>query len=126
MTMSRFFALQLSVLASVVLVVLGATGLVHGAWALGPIALMLIGFRDLYQTRHAIQRNYPIIGHLRFMLEYIGPEIRQYFIESDTEAAPFSRQQRAIVYQRSKNVLDKRPFGTQHDPYAVGFEWINH
>jgi len=93
---------------------------------MGPIALMLIGFRDLYQTRHAIQRNYPIIGHLRFMLEYIGPEIRQYFIESDTEAAPFSRQQRAIVYQRSKNVLDKRPFGTQHDPYAVGFEWINH
>ena len=126
MTISRFFALQLSVLASVVLVVLGANGLVHGAWAMGPIALMLIGFRDLYQTRHAIQRNYPIIGHLRFMLEYIGPEIRQYFIESDTEAAPFSRQQRAIVYQRSKNVLDKRPFGTQHDPYAVGFEWINH
>jgi glutamate synthase domain-containing protein 2 len=126
MAISRFFVLQSSVLCSLLLVALAAAGMVQWPWALGPIVLVLIGLYDLQQTHHSIQRNYPIIGHLRFMLEFIGPEIRQYFIESDTEAAPFSRQQRAIVYQRSKNVLDKRPFGTHFDPYAVGFEWINH
>ena len=67
------------------------------------------------QTRHSILRNYPVIGHLRFLLEFIRPEIRQYFIESDNEAAPFSRQQRSLVYQRAKGESDKRPFGTQLD-----------
>jgi glutamate synthase domain-containing protein 2 len=71
-------------------------------------------------------RNYPLIGHLRFMLETIRPEIRQYFLESDTEATPFSRQQRSLVYQRAKGSPDKRPFGTQQDLGAVGYEWINH
>ena len=75
--------------------------------------LVLVGLRDLVQERHAIVRNYPVIGHLRFLLEYIRPEIRQYFIEGDTEARPFSREQRSIVYQRAKDESDKRPFGTQ-------------
>ncbi|MGZ5891459.1 MAG: FMN-binding glutamate synthase family protein, partial [Caldimonas sp.] len=83
------------------------------AWfALGFLALVLLGLRDTLQTRHAILRNYPVIGHLRFLLEFIRPEMRQYFIESDREAAPFSRQQRSLVYQRAKNDSDKRPFGT--------------
>ena len=69
----------------------------------------------MLQTRHAILRNYPVIGHLRFLLEFIRPEMRQYFIESDNEAAPFSRQQRSLVYQRAKGDSDKRPFGTQLD-----------
>ena len=73
-----------------------------------------------------MRRNYPIIGNLRFMLEKIRPEMRQYFIESDNEAAPFSRQQRSLVYQRAKGQADKRPFGTQLDVQAVGYEWINH
>ena len=77
--------------------------------------LVLIGLRDVTQTRHAILRNYPVIGHLRFLLEFIRPEIRQYFIEDDREAAPFSRQQRSLVYQRAKGDSDKRPFGTQLD-----------
>jgi glutamate synthase domain-containing protein 2 len=62
--------------------------------------LVLTGLRDVMQTRHAILRNYPVIGHLRFLLEFIRPEIRQYFIEDDRDAAPFSRQQRSLVYQR--------------------------
>ena len=74
----------------------------------------------------ALLRNYPVIGHLRFMLEYVRPEIRQYFIESDTEAHPFSRQQRSLVYQRAKGDPDKRPFGTQLDVHETGYEWINH
>jgi len=88
--------------------------------------LVLIGLRDVMQPRHAILRNYPVIGHLRFLLEFIRPEIRQYFIEDDREAAPFSRQQRSLVYQRAKGDSDKRPFGTQIDVGAVGYEWINH
>jgi glutamate synthase domain-containing protein 2 len=97
-----------------------------GLWALLGLLLVGLGLRDTRQTRHSILRNYPVIGHLRFLLEFIRPEIRQYFIESDREAAPFSRQQRSLVYQRSKGAQDKRPFGTQLDVHAQGYEWINH
>ncbi len=88
--------------------------------------LVAIGVYDLRQHRRSILRNYPIIGHLRFMLEFVRPEIRQYFIESDTDANPFSRAQRSLVYQRAKGDPDKRPFGTQLDVHAEGYEWINH
>jgi glutamate synthase domain-containing protein 2 len=97
-----------------------------GGWALFFLFLVGLGFRDTRQSRHSILRNYPVIGHLRFLLEFVRPEIRQYFIESDREAAPFSRQQRSLVYQRSKGAQDKRPFGTQLDVGAPGYEWINH
>ncbi|MEO6743627.1 MAG: FMN-binding glutamate synthase family protein, partial [Caldimonas sp.] len=90
------------------------------------LVLVLLGVRDVWQTQHSVLRNYPVIGHLRFLLEFIRPEIRQYFIESDSEAEPFSRQQRSLVYQRSKGASDKRPFGTQMNVGAVGYEWINH
>ena len=85
-----------------------------------------VGVYDLMQTKRSILRNYPVIGHLRFTLELIRPEIRQYFIESDNEATPFSRAQRSLVYQRAKNEPDKRPFGTQLDVHAEGYEWMNH
>ncbi len=85
-----------------------------------------VGLYDLLQTRRSVLRNYPVIGHLRFMLEYIRPEMRQYFVESDNEAAPFSRSQRSLVYSRAKGEADKRPFGTQLDVNAPGYEWINH
>ncbi|MES2187836.1 MAG: FMN-binding glutamate synthase family protein [Pseudomonadota bacterium] len=88
--------------------------------------LTLLGLYDLLQTRHAILRNYPVIGHLRFLLEFIRPEMRQYFIESDTETLPFSRAQRSLVYQRAKGEPDNRPFGTQLDVGKQGYEWINH
>jgi glutamate synthase domain-containing protein 2 len=97
-----------------------------GFWALVGLFLVGLGMRDTRQSRHSILRNYPVIGHLRFLMEYIRPEIRQYFIENDREAMPFSRQQRSLVYQRSKGDQDKRPFGTQLDVHATGFEWINH
>jgi glutamate synthase domain-containing protein 2 len=66
------------------------------------------------------------MAHMRFMLEKIRPEIRQYFLESDTDGTPFNRNKRSIVYQRAKGQLDKRPFGTQQDIYGNNFEWINH
>ncbi len=90
------------------------------------IALSCVGVRDLIQTRHAILRNYPIIGHLRFFFEKIRPEMRQYFFEADTDGRPFPRERRAIVYQRAKRELDKKPFGTQGDVYAEGYEWMLH
>ncbi len=99
---------------------------VGGALVLVFVGLTALGFRDTQQTRHSVLRNYPVIGHLRFLLEFIRPEMRQYFIEGDNEAAPFSRQQRSLVYQRAKGDSDKRPFGTQMDVGAVGYEWINH
>jgi len=99
---------------------------VGGGAALLCLFLVGLGWRDTHQRRHSVLRNYPVIGHLRFLLEFIRPEIRQYFIESDHEAAPFSRQQRSLVYQRAKGEADKRPFGTQLDVQAIGYEWINH
>ena len=99
------------------------------AWSPVPAvfgALTILGTRDLIQRKHTVSRNYPILAHFRYFLESIGPEIRQYFIESDTEAMPFSREQRSIVYRRAKNVLDKKPFGSLHDMYAPGYEWLNH
>ena len=97
-----------------------------GPLALAALGLVVLGWRDTRQRRHSVLRNYPLIGHLRFLLEFIRPEMRQYFIESDNEAAPFSRQQRSLVYQRAKGEADKRPFGTQLDVHASGYEWINH
>ncbi len=112
----------LALLFSLAYVLGGSTGLP----ALLCVFLVALGWRDTRQRRHSVLRNYPVIGHLRFLLEFIRPEIRQYFIESDHEAAPFSRQQRSLVYQRAKGDADKRPFGTQLDVGQIGYEWINH
>ncbi|MFM1980585.1 MAG: hypothetical protein RLZ68_1850, partial [Pseudomonadota bacterium] len=88
--------------------------------------LVSLGLYDVMQGKRSLLRNYPIIGHIRYMLEFVRPEIRQYFIESDTEAAPFSRSQRSLVYQRAKGEPDKQPFGTQLNVHAEGYEWMNH
>ena len=87
--------------------------------------LTLLGIYDCLQTKHAVLRNYPILGHMRFMLEFIRPEIRQYFIEGDNDKLPFSREQRTLVYSRSKAVPDEIPFGTTLDVMAPGYQWIN-
>jgi glutamate synthase domain-containing protein 2 len=89
-------------------------------------ALTLLGLYDLRQDHHAILRNYPILGHLRFVFEKIRPEIRQYLIESDQDEQPFSREQRSLVYQRAKGAEDKRPFGTQEKVYEAGYSWLTH
>jgi len=89
-------------------------------------ALTLVGLVDFLQVRQAIRRNYPLLAHFRFFFEYIRPEIRQYFLEADSEELPFSRAQRSVIYQRSKQAVDKRPFGTQLNVYEPHYEWINH
>lgn len=88
--------------------------------------LTCVGIHDFFQTKHAILRNYPIMAHLRFIFEEIRPEMRQYFFEGDKDGMPFSRDRRAVVYQRAKMMLDVRPFGTTYDVYGNGFEWMSH
>ena len=96
-------------------------------WALAIFAgLAALGTWDLLQRRSTLRRNYPLLAHFRYGLESIGPEIRQYFIQSDLDEVPFSREQRSLVYQRAKGVMDVVPFGTEHDVYGLDYEWINH
>lgn len=96
-------------------------------WAFTPaIGLLVIAVYDLSQTRHSILRNFPVLGHMRYLLESIRPEINQYFIESNIDGAPINREKRSLIYQRAKNQRDTVPFGTRHDMYAPGFECVHH
>ena len=88
--------------------------------------LTLLGLYDYAQPKHSLLRNYPIIGHMRFMLEDAGPEIHQYLVENNTEGRPFDRDTRSLMYQRAKNVPDKKPFGTERDVYAAGYTFMMH
>ena len=90
------------------------------------LPVLIFGFYDYLQTKHAIRRNFPILGRFRYWLEAIRPEIQQYFIETNKSGRPYSREQRTVVYQRAKNNLDTLPFGTQKDVYEVGYEWVKH
>jgi len=100
------------------------TGFLAPAAALA--VLVTLGLHDLLQERHSILRSYPIAAHIRFLLETIRPEIRQYFLEDETQGTPFARKKRAIVYQRAKGQLDKVPLGSQLDAYAAQYEWLSH
>ena len=125
--LSRFFVLQL---VGALIAVFAGLAFAIGPWWAAPLAvlvpLLILGVRDLIQPSHAILRNYPIIGHLRFILESIRPELRQYVIEDDRDPAPFSREHRNLVYRRAKNVHDAQPFGTMMDVNAVGYGWMSH
>ncbi len=95
------------------------------AYALA-LPLIGVGLHDVFQKRHAVLRNFPILGHGRYLLESIRPEINQYFIESDIDGRPFDRVKRANIYQRAKKDLNTHPFGTKRNVYDIGYEWINH
>jgi glutamate synthase domain-containing protein 2 len=100
-----------------------------GAWLWGLAAtlpLVALGCWDYLQTRHNLLRTYPIVGHLRYLIEDTGAELRQYIVESNTEGKPFNRDQRSLIYQRAKGVTDKKPFGTEQDVYAEGYGWLAH
>ncbi|MDF1828183.1 MAG: FMN-binding glutamate synthase family protein [Legionellaceae bacterium] len=81
---------------------------------------------DVTQTKHAILRNFPILGHMRYILEFFGPEIRQYFIADDEAERPFNREIRSLIYERAKNIRDTVPFGTERDILEVGYTWAEH
>ncbi|HEY0862184.1 MAG TPA: FMN-binding glutamate synthase family protein [Pseudoxanthomonas sp.] len=124
--MQRYLAYAATLLLAVTMLVLAVFWPVAW-WGVAVFgALALLGTWDLLQTRSTLRRNYPVLAHFRYGLESVGPEIRQYFIEGDTAEVPFSRQQRSLVYQRAKGVMDVVPFGSQQDVYGVDYEWINH
>jgi len=127
-TLSRFLPWGICILIALLIV----SGLrLSSSWDMWFFAVVFVylswmGLNDVMQTKHAITNNYPVSGHLRFLFETFRPEIRQYLLESDTEKLPFSRNQRALVYQRAKGESDKRPLGTIEDAYRQGMEWLPH
>ncbi len=116
-------------ISTAIIIIVAVSGYWHPKvwWSMvlfGP--LIYLGYSDIIQRKHAIKRNFPVIGHGRFMLEKIRPEIMQYFVETDQAGRPFNRILRSMVYQRAKKVTDTTPFGTQLDVYASGYEWMDH
>ena len=96
-------------------------------WVLAPLGILFgLGVQDCLQVRQAVRRNFPVAGRLRYLFEMIRPEINQYFVESNMDGTPFSREQRSIVYQRAKGALSTLPFGTQRNVYETGYEWMDH
>ena len=125
--MLRYLAYAMSVVLTALSLVVALTQQSAWWWGVGIFAaLAVLGTWDLLQTRSTLRRNYPILAHFRYGLESVGPEMRQYFIEGDTAEVPFSRQQRALVYQRAKGVNDVVPFGSQQSVYSLDYEWLNH
>lgn len=123
---ARQYFILISIILSALLVLLVVV-YPHSWWVVlivGP--LILIGIWDMIQKKHSIRRNFPVIGHGRYLLESIRPEIMQYFVETDTEGRPINRIFRSLIYERAKNVNDTAPFGTQMDVYSSGYEWMNH
>lgn len=90
------------------------------------LVLTVMGYIDMFQTRHTIRRIYPLMGRLRYVMEELRPKMYQYFIESDIDGRPFNRVDRSTVYQRAKEQRDTIPFGTQYDVYSEGYEWMCH
>jgi glutamate synthase domain-containing protein 2 len=123
---TRYSAFALCILAALILPLIPMTPTLNFLLTMIFAALSVLGVYDLLQTRHAITRNYPVIGHMRFLVESVRPELRQYLFESDSDRLPFSRAERSLVYQRAKNEADQRPFGTLLDAYADGYEFIGH
>jgi len=126
MLVRRWVGLYAALIVLSTTVILAAAGSISWLWSVVAVALCVVGVRDAVQTRHSILRNYPLLGHFRFIFEFIRPEFRQYFVESETEETPFSRAQRNVVYQRAKNDIDSRAFGTERDVDATGHEWVSH
>ena len=123
---SRYWLLWILAACTIMFLALAGQGMMAWEWTILPILLTAFGVRDLLQRSHAILRNYPLLGHFRFLFEAIRPEIRQYFFESENDGAPFTRKKRSLVYQRAKGQVDSRPFGTELDVKLQGHEWIGH
>lgn len=125
--MGRFLAIT-SVLAAVVALGWVATVGPWAWWVVGALiaALVILAIYDLVQTKHAILRNYPVAGHLRFLLESLRPELQQYFIERNWDGKPFDRDTRSIIYERSKGIHGEKAFGTERDVNAAGYEYLVH
>lgn len=123
-----YFSYILWISLSLVTAVLIYLGLVHQSqyafFLIGTLPLSLLGLRDILQTRHALWRNYPIISHMRWLLEDFRPYLRQYIVEDDLSGRPYNRDQRSLIYARAKGDNDVQPFGTELDVYSHDYEWL--
>ncbi|WP_044198514.1 FMN-binding glutamate synthase family protein [Dyadobacter tibetensis] len=94
-------------------------------WLLILIALIaLLAIRDIFQNRHTIQHNFPVVGHLRYIIERIGPELRQYIVANNREELPFNRKQRSWIYASAKKENNYQGFGTDQDIMQAGHVFI--
>lgn len=89
------------------------------------IALVIVAIRDILQKKHTISHNFPIVGHIRYLFESIGPEIRQYFVANNREELPFNRIERGWIYASAKKENNYEGFGTDSDIYAHHHVFIN-
>lgn len=123
----RYMALWAVLLSTAAFAVLGVELSTVFLWPLIVLApLSLLGLWNLIQTKHSLLRNYPLTAHFRWMFEGIRPEIQQYFVESDTDGAPFDRDSRTQIYERAKDVNQESAFGTELNVYEAGYEWFTH
>jgi len=90
------------------------------------VLLVSVGFYDIFQKKHTILRNFPVVGHMRYLLEMIGPELHQYFVESDTDGKPIDRNHRSYIYERAKEEQQTHPFGTELDVNQDEYKWMQH
>lgn len=124
--------LRFSIIASLALVaVLTSIAVAVGSIAWLVLAVVIVGLFgvaifDVVQTKHSILSNYPVIGHMRFVMEFIRPEMQQYFVERDFDGRPFPRETRSIIYERAKGIHGDAAYGTQHDVYEEGYEYLVH
>ena len=90
------------------------------------VGLTALAVRDLLQKKHSVQRRYPVVGHLRWAMEALRPELQQYFIERDWDGRPYDRDVRSTIYERAKGEHGEQAFGTQRDVNEVGYEYLVH
>ncbi len=98
---------------------------VYGFSTLG-VLIFGLGIYDILQKKHTILRNFPVLGHMRYLLEMIGPELHQYFVENDTDGMPIDRNHRTYVYERAKRQHQMHPFGTELDVEGENYRWMHH
>ena len=125
--MLRFLAVAALATAAAALAVAAALG-TPALWVAAGVlaALAAVGTYDLLQRRHSVLRNYPVLGHMRYLFEAIRPELQQYFIERNVDGRPFDRDVRTIIYERAKGIHGELSFGTERDIEEVGYEYLVH
>ncbi len=122
----RLFPLQIVAVLTLLFILLGVWNLFFLWPLIVLLPILFLGIWDLQQKSHSLLRNFPIIGHFRYLIEEFGPPLRQYIVEDNREGNPFNRDFRSLVYQRAKNVEAKKPFGTELDVYNPGYIWMSH
>src|SRR6476661_3587328 len=125
--MLKFFIVgALAVVAGIVALAASLGGPAWYALLVLVLALFALAVWDTFQRKHSILRNYPVLGHIRFLMEDIRPELQQYFIERNYDGRPYDRDIRSLIYERAKNVAGEQAFGTERDVYEPGYEYLVH